>query len=60
MLTSTLNHALWVVQKFYCTTSPANCKRVGDADNGIYVSREPMTETMKLSREKSHSAGNQI
>lgn len=60
MLTSTLNHALWVVQKFSYTTTPTNCKAVGDVENGIYVSREPMTETMKLSREKSYRASNQI
>lgn len=60
MLTSSLKHALWVAQKFSCTTSPANCKRVGDVEKGIYVSREPMAETMKLSGEKSYSAGNQI
>lgn len=54
MLTPTLNHALWVVQKFYYTSSLTNCKGVGDMENEIYVSREPMRDNETKQRKKLH------
>lgn len=42
------------------TATPTDGRVVGEAEDGIYISREPRTQTMRLGGEKSYRARNQI